>query len=139
MPFRGTVRRDEWGGLSHRARLPISANVSSRIYWEKGVREHEHCADRVRALQELHFWQGHDDILYNSVICGHGYVFEGRWMGYQGGNPETGSKHEHIYAHALLLGQHDPMPAEMVEAVRWVLKAFRTTLEDQGGREEADH
>jgi hypothetical protein len=45
-------------------------------------RDHRNCAARVRAIQAFHMdGRGWNDLAYNHVFCGHGYVFVGRGFG----------------------------------------------------------
>jgi hypothetical protein len=91
----------------------IPGPVSSvTFHWEGpklGVFDHPSCASKVRGIQNFHMdardWA---DIAYNAVVCPHGYVFEGRWLGARSAAQGTNAGNNTSYAICGLWGQGDP-------------------------------
>ena len=80
------VPRLAWRARPPRARRRIPGPVEGvAIHWEGpplGSFPHSLCAGKVRAIQRFHMdARGWDDIAYSAVVCPHGHVFEGRWIG----------------------------------------------------------
>lgn len=88
---------------------------------------HSSCAAKVRAQQAFHMDErGWTDLAYNAVVCPHGYVFEGRWIGRRSGANGTNAGNRDWYAIQAMIGVGDPKPAVMVEAIAECAELFRT-------------
>lgn len=78
------VTRAQWGAppTTPAADMPTAKGV--KVHWIGGpytTPDHAQCAAEVRAIRSEHLSdpkQGWVDIAYNLLICGHGFVFEGR-------------------------------------------------------------
>jgi len=78
------VTRAQWGAppTTPAADLPTAKGV--KVHWIGGpytTPDHAQCAAEVRAIRQEHLSdpkQGWVDIAYNLLVCGHGFVFEGR-------------------------------------------------------------
>src|SRR5690606_22187142 len=69
---------------------------------------HASCASYVRGIQNYHMdKQEWADIAYTAVVCPHGYVFEGRWIGNRTGANGTNAGNSKAYAVCFLGGVGD--------------------------------
>lgn len=57
--------------------------------------DHERCADRVRAIEEMQIRNGYDAIAYHRLVCRHGYTFQGRPLRYRSQGCQGAAKHAH--------------------------------------------
>ncbi len=71
---------------------------------------HDRCAGKVRQIQTYHMdtkkWS---DIAYSTVVCPHGYVYEGRGWRTRTAANGTNAGNDASYAHCYLGGQGDPL------------------------------
>lgn len=77
------VSRSAWGARPPRGITGSSMARGVAVHWEGPTMgwpwPHSQCAARVRGIQAFHMdSRGWADIAYNDLVCGHGYVFEGR-------------------------------------------------------------
>lgn len=109
----------------------IDPQQGSTIHYEGpplGSFPHASCAAKVRAIQAFHMDErGWTDIAYNAVVCPHGYVFEGRWIGRRSGANGTNEGNRWWYAICALIGEGDAKPPVMVEAIAECAEFFRSS------------
>lgn len=89
------VTRQAWGARPSKGSLTRISNLRGvKVHYEgtyvpKSLADsHGQCAGRMRAIQASHLAnkvENYSDIAYNFVVCPHGYVFEGRGLGYKTG------------------------------------------------------
>lgn len=126
------VTRSEWGARPPRDVTSIpSSPAGVTLHWEgpqMGVFPHQQCASKVRAVQNYHMdtkqW---DDIAYNAVVCSHGYVFEGRWIGVRSAANGTNQGNKTHYAICGLFGEHDDFTAAAKAACKETIAMFRAS------------
>lgn len=115
------VSRAAWGARAPEYRTGFTPSFGTTIHYEGpkvGTFPHASCASKVRGIQAFHMdGRGWADIAYTAVVCPHGYVFEGRWIGARTGANGTNPGNDAAYAVMGLMGQGDPLPAAMVEAI----------------------
>jgi hypothetical protein len=127
------VTRGEWGARAPNATTPIGSAVRGvAIHWEGPHMgwpwPHSECAGKVRSIQAFHMdTRGWNDIAYNCIVCGHGYVFEGRGQGLRSaanGDATVNSTH---YAICDLAGEGDDFTPEaqtgINDAAQWLGQA----------------
>jgi hypothetical protein len=123
------VTRKEWGAAGAKARTRIKTLVGNTIHYEgpqMGSFAHSTCAAKVRGIQQFHMnKRGWADIAYTSVVCPHGSVFEGRWLGVRTAAQGTNEGNRTHYAHCYLGGKGDPLTDEARAAMHDVLAYFR--------------
>lgn len=123
------VTRREWGAAAPRSRTALRTPKGNTAHYEgptMGTFPHAECASRVRGIQAFHMnTRGWADIAYSSVFCGHGSVFEGRWLGVRTAAQGTNEGNATHYAHCFLGGQGDPLTAEARAAFKDILSFFR--------------
>lgn len=114
------VSRAEWGAKPALSRSPIQATGGVAIHWEgphMGVFPHSDCPVRVRTIQTFHMhtrkWA---DIAYTGLVCPHGYVYEGRWVGRRTAAQGTNDGNDRYYALCYLGGVDDPLTDEAKQA-----------------------
>jgi hypothetical protein len=126
------VSRAAWGARPPEYRTGFTPSFGTTIHYEgprMGSFPHASCAAKVRGIQAFHMdARGWSDGAYTAIVCPHGYVFEMRWIGARTGANGTNQGNDTAYAVCALIGQGDPMPAVMVEAIA-ELTAF---LRDKG-------
>src|SRR5690606_25721991 len=80
---------------------------------------HSKCAQRVRNIESYHVnhngWAG---IAYTALVCEHGYVFEGRGLGHRTAANGTNSGNQNWYAVCALIGDKDPLGADLLRGLR---------------------
>jgi peptidoglycan hydrolase-like protein with peptidoglycan-binding domain len=69
--------------------------------------------------------RGWQDIAYNSVICRHGVIFQGRWIGTRSAANGTNRGNSSSYAHCVLMGTGDDLTPEAKIGLRTVTDVFR--------------
>lgn len=106
--------REDWGAAKggHRTKVPHSHRTGFFTHWAGGRTglssdsPHRACLDLVRRFQAAHMAKGWVDIGYNTLVCPHGRVIEGRGVEYQGAHsPDynvTG------YGAQFMVGEGDP-------------------------------
>lgn len=86
---------------------------------------HEHCTERVQAIQRLHQRdRGWADIAYHWVVCGHGVVFDGRdpaFVGAHAGSLLGNSR----YLAVCVLGHSSTWPGGVPPRVDLALRLVR--------------
>lgn len=115
------VSRAQWGARSPKSPYaPINNDPSVTYHYEgpaMGTFAHTSCASKVRAIQNYHMdHNGWNDIAYNAIICPHGYVFVGRWMGNKSAANGTSTGNATSYAACFLGGVGDPFPDDAKRA-----------------------
>lgn len=134
------VTRKEWGAAAGRARTLLKTPLGNTIHYEgpgMGTFAHTTCPDKVRGIQQFHMnKRGWADIAYTSVVCPHGKVFEGRWIGVRTAAQGTNEGNKTHYAHCYLSGKGDPLTDDARDAMHDVLAYFRA---NGSGRELRPH
>lgn len=124
------VTRNEWGARAPKTPLARITGVRGvGLHWEgpeMGWFEHHTCHARVRAIQNFHMdsrrWV---DVAYNALVCYHGYIFQGRWIGTRSAANGTNEANGSYYAICGLFGQNDPFTDEMKQAYWDCINIFR--------------
>lgn len=115
------ISRAAWGARPARYRTAFTPSFGSTIHYEgpkMGSFPHASCAAKVRGIQSFHMdGRGWADIAYTAVVCPHGYVFEGRWIGARTGANGTNPGNNTAYAICALVGVGDATPEVMVAAI----------------------
>lgn len=105
------VQRSEWGARAPDYVTLFTPSFGTTIHWEgPGMPDFTHgaCASYVRGIQNYHMdAKGWSDIAYTAVVCPHGYVFEGRWIGKRTGANGTNVGNDTAYAVCYLGGVGD--------------------------------
>ena len=105
------VSRAEWGARRPKYTTPFTPSFGTTAHWEgPGLPDftHDACASYVRGIQRYHMdAKGWADIAYTAVVCPHGYVFEGRWIGKRTGANGTNAGNNAAYAVCFLGGVGD--------------------------------
>lgn len=131
------VSRASWGARPPRHRTGLTPSGGTTVHYEgprMGTFPHESCASKVRAIQNFHMDErGWSDIAYTAVVCPHGWVFEGRWIGVRTGANGTHPGNAAWYAVCALIGAGDAVTSEMRSAFVEVCDHLR-----QHGRAGAD-
>lgn len=125
-PFENFVSRDAWGARSRRSgeRFVASKIRGLAAHYEAAEEADNHglCDEKIRGIQTYHMdsrrWS---DIAYNYVVCGHGYLFEGRSWDYRGAanGTETGND---AFPSVCLLSDDDPGETEFTAAAQYVFR-----------------
>lgn len=106
------IQRSEWNARTPDYVTPFTAEFGGTCHWEGlGMPDFSHgaCASYVRGIQNYHMdAKGWSDIAYTAVVCPHGYVFEGRWIGRRTGANGTNIGNDSAYAVCFLGGEGDP-------------------------------
>lgn len=109
------ISRSEWGARPPRS---ITTNFSPHLggvglHYEgpqMGEFPHTSCATKVRGIQAFHMdGRGWSDIAYSALVCPHGDVYVGRWLGVRTAANGTNDANERFYAVCGLFGQGDPL------------------------------
>lgn len=105
------VSRAEWGARRPDYITKFTPSFGTTAHWEGPSLpdfEHSACASYVRGIQNFHMdARGWSDIAYTAVVCPHGYVFEGRWLGKRTGANGTNLGNGTAYAVCYLGGVGD--------------------------------
>lgn len=118
------ITRAEWLAAPPRSKGNAIADrpKGTAVHWHgpsMGAFEHSRCAAKVSAIQAFHLHQrGWADIAYSYLACPHGQVYEGR--GLDVGSAANGSTEANrdYYAVCALVGEGDPHPPAMLDAIR---------------------
>lgn len=105
------------------------------VHWEgpkMGIFSHSQCYAKVRFIQNFHMdTRGWSDIAYNFIACPHGHVFEGRGLKYgSAANGNTQDNHDY-YAVCALVGQGDPQPGGLDDAIAEGVAICQTKAGDE--------
>ncbi|MFG2848482.1 peptidoglycan-binding protein [Kitasatospora sp. NPDC048296] len=106
------VPRAQWGAPPTAAALLPSAG-GVKVHWIGGpytTPDHSQCAGEVRAIRQEHLddpVQHWVDIAYNLLVCGHGYVFEGRGIGHRSGANGNAQLNVDDYAVCAIVGTNE--------------------------------
>lgn len=115
------IQRSEWGARRPDYVTPFTPSFGTTCHWEgPGMPDFTHsaCASYVRGIQNFHMdSRGWSDIAYTAVVCPHGYVFEGRWIGKRTGANGTNVGNNTAYAVCYLGGEGDPYTAAASRAM----------------------
>lgn len=118
------VTRAEWGARPPKAALPtnitpqgITVHYGGGSVWKGTIGDHARCASVVRAWQAYHQdGNGWLDLAYTSIVCPHGYRFEGRGPGHRTAANGTNDGNQRSYAVCYLGGDGDPLTDVAKEA-----------------------
>lgn len=123
------IARGAWQARQPRYRTAFTAEFGSTVHYEgprMGTFPHASCAAKVRGIQNFHMdARGWADVAYTAIVCPHGFVFEGRWIGARTGANGTNQGNDSAYAICALVGQGDPTPDVMVDAIAEVAAHLR--------------
>lgn len=119
------VSRSELGWPASAAPTQLST-AGVKIHYEGtavNCDTHADCVSLVKAIRKAHLAnvrEGYSDIAYNLLVCGHGYVFEGRGKGKRTGANGNQPLNVAHYAICGLLGNSgDTKPtAEMIAGIK---------------------
>lgn len=115
------VTRAEWAAASPRYVTRFTPSFGTTAHWEgpkMPAFPHAACASYVRGIQSFHMrsvasgGRGWSDIAYTVVVCPHGYVYEGRWIGHRTGANGTNVGNGSAYAICYLGGEGNPFTSE---------------------------
>lgn len=124
----GFVSRAEWKARTPTSTTALSTARGNTLHWEgphMGPFPHESCATKVRGIQAFHMdSRGWADIAYSSVVCPHGYIFEGRWYNRRTAANGTNQGNDVSYAHCYLSGTGDPFDIDAKKGLRRVFEYF---------------
>jgi hypothetical protein len=120
------ITRDEWGAKAPTHRTSLTPSFGTTTHWEgppMGTFPHASCYTKVRGIQAFHMGpqRGWSDIAYTALICPHGFVFQGRWVGIRTAANGTNDGNNQAYAVCHLCGQGDPFTDEAKHAGRVTL------------------
>lgn len=105
------VTRKQWGARPARSRSTLSNPTGMTTHWEGvkvGKLDHGRCAGVVREIQRFHMdGRGWVDVAYSALVCQHGYVFEGRWLGVRTAANGTNAGNRAHYAVCVMAGPGD--------------------------------
>lgn len=88
--------------------------------------DHSRCPVLVRGIQAGHMDKnGWNDIAYSSVVCNHGYIYEGRWLGHRTAANGTDVSNQTQYAHCVLIGEGDAFTDAGKQGLSDVTEFFR--------------
>ncbi|MFI0481752.1 N-acetylmuramoyl-L-alanine amidase [Actinomadura sp. 9N215] len=126
------VKRASWGARYGRGNTNITPSRGGvAVHYEGGGKltgnSHSTCAGRVRAIERFHVqtngWSG---IAYSYLVCEHGYVFEGRGLGYRTAANGTTASNQNYYAVCALIGDRDPAADAIKSGVRDAIDYMRS-------------
>lgn len=119
----GFVTRAQWGAKPSKgefARWRVGSPSGNIVHWVGApvglADDHSKCDDRVRGLQAGAQNGEYVDIPYNTLFCPHGFVYEGRGLGWASaanGAGTNGTKASHCF----LGGPGDPFPEAAHDAL----------------------
>jgi hypothetical protein len=121
---RGTklITRAEWGARRPRSTSGIVPSFGTTCHWEgprMGSFPHGSCFTKVRVIQDFHMdTRGWVDVAYTALVCPHGFVFEGRWLGRRTAANGTNVGNASAYALCYLGGEGDGFTAAGKTAMR---------------------
>jgi len=123
------VTRSGWGARAPKARTSLRTAEGNTGHWEgpgMGTYSHDKCSGLVQQIQRFHMdTRGWFDIAYNSVVCRHGVIYQGRWLGVRSGANGTNAGNASSYAHCVLMGVGDKLTPEAKVGLRRVFDVFR--------------
>lgn len=128
------VTREQWGALPPKSRSGSITPQTGGVAWHyegphMGPFSHDKCAGKVRQIQAFHMGseRGWVDIAYSTLVCPHGFIYEGRGLFIRTAANGTNAGNQAYYAICGLLGVDDPLTFSMVEAykncTRWMREA----------------
>lgn len=111
------VTRGQWGARPPKNITRLTGATTVTDHWEgpkMGSFPHERCAALVKGIQNYHMdHNGWADLAYNAIVCPHGWIFEGRWIGVRSAANGTNAGNGASYAVCGLRGEGDPFTDEM--------------------------
>lgn len=129
------IRRAGWGAVSvdpdRPTRIPGTDGtvlhwVGPKVWGDAGpAGRHSLCAGKIRGIQRSHMAGEWYDIAYNEIACPHGYRFEGRGYHVQTGANGSSTANRKYYAILALVGQGDPITADLLRALGDAFDAYR--------------
>lgn len=120
------VTRREWGAREPLSTSPITPTFGTTAHWEGPHMgwpwTHAACSSLVRGIQAFHMdsrrWV---DIAYSYLVCGHGFVFEGRGIGRRTAANGTTVGNAQAYAVCYLGGEGDVFTEDGKRAMRVIM------------------
>lgn len=126
------ITRTEWGARAPRSVSSIDPSFGTTCHWEgphMGAFPHASCATKVQVIQDFHMdTRGWVDIAYTGLVCPHGFVFQGRWLGRRTAANGTTDGNDSAYALCYLGGEGDGF----TEAGRVAMRAGLDWLDSHG-------
>jgi hypothetical protein len=123
------VSRAQWGAKPPKPTSKLGIPRGAALHYEGptiGLIDHAHCAELVRSIQNYHmFTKGWADIAYNALVCQHGWIYEGRWLGVRSAAQGTNDGNDHYYAICYLGGVGDPFTPEAQQGFTDAMNYFR--------------
>jgi hypothetical protein len=145
------VSRAEWGAARPSGEYTyVAATKGVKIHYEGSfvptsfASDHSKCAGHVRALQASHMAntsEGWIDLAYTAVVCGHGFVFEGRGSHQRNGANGGRVLNENHYAVCAMVGDSgqteptEPMLHGLRDAIEWLQRDGGAGVEIKGHRD----
>lgn len=127
------LSRAEWGARAAEGSSGITPAGNTTHYEGNKLGTaygHEKCNSIVRGIQAYHMDSnalapgGAVDIAYSSLICIHGYIYEGRWLGRRTAANGDTRGNQISYAHCGLIGPDDEPPAALLRGLHDVVLFF---------------
>lgn len=140
--FTNFVSREAWGARERTSGVAFTASkvrgLAAHYEAAEEADNHALCDDKVRGIQSYHMltrrWA---DIAYNYIVCGHGYLYEGRSWSYRGaanGNLEANI----AYPSVCLLADDDPDEAEFTAAAQYAFRWLYWRCREKFGDDAAE-
>lgn len=116
------VSRAQWGARPPRSSTALRPTFGTTVHYEgptMGAYDHASCASKVRGIQAFHMGpsRGWVDLAYTAIVCRHGRVYEGRWVGKRTAAQGTNAGNATAYAVCALIGAGDPTPPELLHGI----------------------
>ncbi|WP_035800673.1 peptidoglycan recognition protein family protein [Kitasatospora mediocidica] len=118
------VTRAQWGAPSTTPAADLPSAQGVKVHWIGGpysTPDHSECAAEVRSIRQEHLsnpTEGWVDIAYNLLVCGHGYVFEGRGAGKESGANGDQALNRADYAVCAIVGTDEQDSASLLNGLR---------------------
>lgn len=110
---------------------PLPAALGVKVHWIGGeytTPTHDQCAAEVRGILAEHLANKEQkwvDIAYNFLVCGHGFVFEGRGVGKRSGANGNKQLNTDDYAVCAIVGIHEQDSPELLYGLRDAIGLLR--------------
>lgn len=126
------VKRAELGWPASAAPEQLTAK-GVKVHYEGtkvSCKTHSDCVALVKAIRKSHLAnkaENYSDIAYNYVVCGHGYVFEGRGLRKRtGANGDQSLNKGHYAVMGLLGSSGDTTPTQpMIDGIKYAIDLLR--------------
>lgn len=119
------VPRSQWGAPPNTPAADLITASGVKIHWIGGPYttpiDHGQCAAEVRAIRAEHLNNSAEhwvDIAYNLLVCGHGYVFEGRGIRKESGANGDQPLNKADYAVCAIVGTQEADSPTLLAGLR---------------------